>query len=234
MDKLVKIIDKEPVVDSRVLAEGFDVEHRSVRRLIETYQKAFERMGFLGFEIQRSKKGREVRFCYLNEKQSTFLISLMKNSPVVVAFKEELINEFYKMKKVLVEVSLNKKNQEWLTNREEGKLQRRDTTDYIKQFIDYAINQGSKSAKLYYMNISKLENRALFIVQEKFPNLQEVMNNRQLSFVKSADIIAQEAIIEGMETEMFYKDIYQLCKKRVEAFSDLIPRTSIPMMIKGE
>ncbi|MBW1853092.1 MAG: Rha family transcriptional regulator [Deltaproteobacteria bacterium] len=231
MEKLVSIKNSIPVADSRDIAKGFDVEHRSVYRLIITHQKHFEDSGLLRFEIARSKKGREQRFCYLNEEQALFLVTLMRNSDIVVAFKKHLVRDFKKMQRALNEVSLNKKNQEWLTNREDGKLQRKATTNIISLFLDYAISQGSKNASRYFGNISKMENKALFIVQEKFPNLREVMNNRQLSFIKSADIIVEEAIREGMEKEMFYKDIYTLSKKRVEAFSDLIPKTSIPMQI---
>lgn len=234
MSDILSVKNKEPVIDSRELAKGFDIEHRSVRRLIDTYIDAFKRMGFGGFQIHRTKNGREEKFCYLNEKQSTFLVSLMKNSDVVVEFKEHLVNEFHKMKSILLQLSLNKKNQEWLTNREDGKLQRRETTDTIKRFIEYAMFQGSKNADRYYTNISQMENKALFLVQQKFPNLREVMNNRQLSFIKSADIIVLEAIEEGMREEMLYKDIFKLCKKRVMAFSELIPITQIPMMIEGE
>ena len=232
MSDIIMVKNNSLYVDSRVLAKGFDIEHRSVRRLIETYIESFKRMGFTGFEIHRNKKGREERYCFLTEKQSTFLVSLMRNSDVVVEFKEHLVNEFYKMKSALLEISLNKHNQEWLTNRDEGKLQRRETTNTIQDFVDYAIKQGSKNANRYYSNISKLENNSIFLIIEKFPNLRDVMNNRQLSFIKSADIIVEEAIIQGMKDDLFYKEIYQLCKRRVVSFSELIPKTSIPMMIK--
>jgi len=232
MSDIIQIKNSTPYVDSRVLATGFDIEHRSVRRLIETYVESFERMGFNGFEIHRNKKGREERYCYLTEKQATFLVSLMRNSDVVVEFKEHLVNEFYRMKTMLIDIAMNKKNQEWLTNREDGKLQRRETTDIIKQFIDYAVESGSNNASRYYGNISKMENKALFLIQQKFPNLRDVMNNRQLSFIKSADIIVEEAIRYGMAQGMFYKDIYKLAKARVESFSELIPKTSIPMALE--
>ena len=101
MDNIIELKENELVVDSRILSKGFNVEHRSVRRLIETHIKSFDRFGFHGFEIQRTKNGREERFCYLNEQQATFLISLMKNSEIVVEFKEKLIKDFYKMKSYL-------------------------------------------------------------------------------------------------------------------------------------
>lgn len=233
MDKVVELKNSIPVADSRIIAEGFEVEHRSVYRLVITHQSHFEDMGFLRFQIARTKNGREQKYCYLNEEQTSFLVTLMRNSDIVVEFKKKIVKDFYKMKTFLLDIKSNKKNQEWLTYREDGKLQRKETTDIIKQFVDYSIKDGSKNASRYYSNISKMENKALFLIQEKFPNLRDVMNNRQLSFIKSADIIVEEAIRHGMAEQMFYKDIYQLCRKRVESFADLIPRTAIPMMIEG-
>ena len=37
----------------------------------------------------------------------------------------------------------------------------------------------------------------------------------QLSKIIIADMIVRQALIEGMDREMFYKDIFQLAKKRV-------------------
>lgn len=232
MTKLIEIRNKDLVADSRVIANELNVEHRAVRQLIKKHQDSIEAFGYVTFEMSRTLKGRQETFCYLNEPQTTFLITLMRNSDIVVRFKEKLIDEFYRMRKALLEASMNKKNQEWLTNRQEGKLQRRETTDIIKQFVEYSIESGSKNASRYYSNISKMENKALFLIQEKFPKIRDVMNNRQLSFIKSADIIVEEAIRYGMAEGMFYKDIFKLCKARVESFADLIPRTAIPMMIE--
>jgi len=234
MDSIVKIKKNRCFIDSEGIAYLSENEHRAVTKLIRTYKSDLEEFGVLTLVVSKptSKGGRPKHTWEMNEEQATLLTTFMGNSKKVREFKVKLVEEFYKMKSSLIEMSTNKRNQEWLTNREDGKLQRKSTTDVIHKFVDYAVSQGSGSAKMYYMNISKLENKSLFFVQEKFPNLREVMNNRQLSFIKSADIIVEEAIIEGLEKEMFYKDIYQLCRKRVEAFSDLIPKTNIPMMIK--
>ena len=43
----------------------------------------------------------KIKMCRLNEEQATFLISLMKNTKQVVAFKKELVKQFYRMKKFI-------------------------------------------------------------------------------------------------------------------------------------
>jgi phage regulator Rha-like protein len=231
MKSLVEIKGTEPMTDSRILSEAFGLEHRLLMKLIDSHKEQIEHFGVLHLESVKPKTGRPMTIAILNERQSLILLTYTRSRKETDYLRIKLIEDFDKAKKALMEISLNRKNQEWLTNRDEGKLQRKSTTDIIQKFVDYANSQGSKSAKMYYMNISKMENKALFLIQQKFPNLRDVMNSRQLSFVKSADIIVEEAIREGMEKEMFYKDIYKLCRERVESFSDLIPRTSIPMMI---
>ena len=54
------------------------------------------------------------------------------------------------------------------------------------------------------MAISKMENQAFFILKEKFKNVREILNITQLSKIIIADMIVRQAIIEGMEKEMFY------------------------------
>lgn len=234
MKSLVEIIKNEPLSDSRVIAQAFEQKHTYLMELLFKHQSKLEQFGVVRFETVKPKTGRPMKIALLTEPQSLLLLTYTRSRDATDKYRYQLIKEFTEAKKLILHMATMKQNQEWLTNREDGKLQRKATTDVIQKFVDYSVSQGSRSAKMYYMNISKLENKSLFFVQEKFPNLREVMNNRQLSFIQSADIIVEEAIIEGMEKEMFYKDIFQLCKKRVESFSELIPKTSIPMMIKDK
>ena len=41
-----------------------------------------------------------------------------------------------------------------------------------------------------------------------------------------------EKVLEGMEKEMFYKDIFQLAKQRVETFASVMPKTQVTMIEK--
>ncbi len=105
MENIIKVKEKELVVDSRILSEGMNVEHRALRQLVVTHQERIERFGLLTFEMSRTKKGRTEKFCYLNEQQATFLVSLMKNSEIVVSFKEKLVKDFFKMRNYLEQKS---------------------------------------------------------------------------------------------------------------------------------
>lgn len=231
MKSLVKIQNNQIVADSRYLEAVFGIAHRSIYRLIVKHQ---EQLGKVRFQIAPTISGQNQNFALLTEKQAILLLTYTRSNEQTDKFRVKLVDDFIIMRDTLKTIALNRQNQQWLENREQGKLVRKETTDMIKEFVEYAKGQGSKNADKYFMNISKMENKALFFIAQKFPNLREVMNNRQLSFVQSADTIVNEALREGVEKRLPYKDIYQMAKKRVCSFSELIPRTIIPLGLPKE
>lgn len=232
MNKLVKLKNNIPVADSRAISEEFGQEHRNTLVLIDGHKNQLERFGTLSFQTIKPKIGRPSRVFFLTEKQCLMLLTYTRSRIKTDNLRVKLINEFTAMRETLLRIANNKQNEEWLSCRTKGKEIRNSATAVVKDFVEYAKNQGSKSAEMYHVNISKMENKALFFVTEKYPNLRDVMDKRQLSFIQSADTITREALIEGMDSELFYKDIYKLAKKRIEALSELIPITSIPMRVK--
>lgn len=121
-----------------------------------------------------------------------------------------------------------KQNSEWIESRKEGKKQRRIETDTISLFVDYATAQGSKSANKYFINISRMENNALFFVEQKYPNLRDVLGVFQLNTIQTADRIVAKALKDGMDQRLQYKDIYKLAKKRVLEYAELVGQTEVP------
>ncbi|TAE14893.1 MAG: hypothetical protein EAZ95_09320 [Bacteroidetes bacterium] len=86
------------VIDSRIIANGLNINHKSLMETIREYQKDLEDLGVLPFETAKppkeSKGGRPETFCYLNELQAHLLVTLSRNSPEVVAFKKSLVVAF--------------------------------------------------------------------------------------------------------------------------------------------
>lgn len=249
MTELVMIQNEELLVSTWDLAKGFDVEHRSIKILIDTHKDDFEEVGerkieplkrtkVSSFEMTKpthDKGGRPVEEFLLNEPQATFLITLVRNNKKVLAFKKRLTKEFYKQRKLLIKLIAQKQNVEWLAKRDSGKLERRVETDTIKKFVDYAISQGSSNASKYYMIITKMENQSLFhfdFLDQKFPNLRDVLDGCGLNAMESADRIVGLALREGMEKGIPYKECYQLARDRVESYAKLIGKTPLRLTIK--
>lgn len=226
---LVKVEKGEPVVSSEILGEGFEIPHRNILDLIKKYEEAFSRMGTLAVQLRKSG-GKSVRFFLLNEKQSAFLGTLFRNKPKTVAFKEKLVEEFFRIRTALLNRILDTKNAEWLENRKVGKIARREETDTIKAFVDYATRQGSEHAQKYYMVISAMQNKALFLLEQKYPNLRDCLGIAQLSALSCADRIVARALQEGMAREMHYKDIFKMAKTWVEKFAELHGKSIVPAL----
>ncbi len=86
---------------SEIIAANTDNEHASVIKLIRDYAGHLEQFGGVRFEIAtlKTRGGNQQReIAILNEQQSTFLLTLMRNSDIVVRFKVELVKEFYRMR----------------------------------------------------------------------------------------------------------------------------------------
>lgn len=228
MNNLLTIKKDEIYVATDILAKELKRPHQRIINLINVYENELKKLGILTFEksLKTGKSGQPKNIYYLNEEQYLFLIMNMRTKAnekdLVLNLKMKISKQFVAQRKWILEQKTIKQNQQYIETRNQSKLGRKQETDIIKIFIEYAKNQGSKSANKYYMAISKMENQAFFLIKEKFKNVREILNIQQLSKIIIADMIVKQAIIEGMEKEMFYKDIFQLAKKRVIEMSNSI------------
>lgn len=101
---LVKLVDGEPLAATDSLAEGVKHSHESVIKLVRKHQASLELFGRVRFEIQpfMTNGGVQQReIALLTEPQSTLLITMMRNTAIVVACKVRLVQEFYRMRDAL-------------------------------------------------------------------------------------------------------------------------------------
>lgn len=229
MKSLIVMENNKPMTTSFIVADYIGVEHRSVIKLVREHKKELEMFGTLKLSVRKSG-GRPSEFAYLEEEQVTYLITLMNNSENVIKFKMLLIKQFYAMKKALLEAHSRQNNSEWIEMRTSGKQIRKSETETIKEFVDYATEQGSQHASTYYSNITKMENKALFLLEQKFDNIRELLTGQQLMVLGAADQVVEKALKEGMIAKLNYKDIYQMAKERVETFASVLPKTPVVML----
>lgn len=114
----------EPFTTSKVIAKMTGMNHRRVKDAVRKHQAEMLDFGLLGAYETESSGGRPEEIIRLNEQQATFLMTLLKNTPVVVAFKKELVRQFYAMRTEL----LNRRDR-----RAELKPVRRELTDVVKE-----------------------------------------------------------------------------------------------------
>jgi len=225
MNKLVLSDGKKVFTTTLIIADGCQVEHRATMQLLKTHSNTETLSTFEMLKVSRG--GRPIEYAKLNEKQTTFLITLMRNSDPVVKFKERLSEAFFEQRRIISRLIQQRDNPDWQDVRSDGKLIHRQKTDIIKTFVDYAIEQGSQNAKMYYTNFASMENSALFYFEQKYKNLREVLTIKQLMQVSTADDVIEKALQEGMDNNLNYKDCYKLAKGRIIAFAEIIGRSPV-------
>lgn len=111
----------------------------------------------------------------------------------------------------------NKQHSDWLKTRENGKIVRRNLTDMIQELIPYAIRQGCNNVKFFYSNYSKLTNKVVGIEN----GTRDIISIQELFRVSTVEDVFNEIIRQGMEKDLNYKEIYQLCKKKGDEFKKI-------------
>ncbi|WP_429497080.1 Rha family transcriptional regulator [Robbsia andropogonis] len=100
MTDIVFIDGDIAVTSTLAISEGTNVQHKNVIELVRTYLHDLEEFGGVAFETRPFEtpggmQNQEV--AVLNEQQSTLLLTYMRNSEVVRAFKKRLVKRFWEM-----------------------------------------------------------------------------------------------------------------------------------------
>jgi hypothetical protein len=101
MQDLIEMVENEPRVSHRVIAEQTGNQAKNVLELITKNKEDFEDFGGCPFQTEtlRTAGGRQkVKICYLNEPQATLLMTYLRNNEIVKAFKKALVKAFYELK----------------------------------------------------------------------------------------------------------------------------------------
>ena len=225
--KEVMVIEGEGRVGTFVVAQGLEREHKVVRDLIEKYRTDFEDFSFLKKRKLRSTGGRAADEYLLDEDQFMFLGTLMRNTDRVVSFKKAIIKQFKECRKELESLKNHQAQPTYQITRDAGKMVRKQTTDTMKAFVEYAEEQGSRNAEKYYTNITRMLNSMMFIVEGTHKNIRNMLTIQQLMTVSSAEQIIDKGLSLGMSRKMFYKDIYVEVKNKVHLFADLHGKSEV-------
>jgi len=227
---IVRIYNDEPMSGTFLISQGFKRQHDEMLKLIRKYEKDFLDLdncrvskGLIIQEIKTKKAGRKVQEILLNEAQTLFLGSLLRNTDKVVEFKKRLAKDYVKVKKELEKVKSRQSNVEWQELRKDGVKIRLKETDTVKEFISYAIAQGgsTKGCDMYYSNITRMLNGSLFILQGKFKNLRDVLTTEQLMVVGTVEHIIDKTLKDGMKKDTYFKEIYKSVKEKVIIFAKM-------------
>jgi phage regulator Rha-like protein len=205
MNNIIALIKKkhEARVDSRVLAERLQNQHKNVLALVDQYRSDFEELGTLAFETRKSG-GMPIRFALLNEDQSYLLLSFSKNTKHVRNLKVELVKAFSRFRQ-----------------------HRQSETDYlpfyhelhdqVKALSNRAHQCGSNAPeRIFHININKLINEAFGLKSGQRPDLPGHLRAK----VTAANVIAKELLEEAIAIGYDHKAAHSHVKQGVQVFAN--------------
>lgn len=222
--ELVEVTKKEIYCDSSLVAKKFGMKHNKVTRTIENVIPNLEDFRGTGCtpkiqKINRTYRGADYE-AYLLNKDAFAIVMMRFETKKARQWQGKFLAAFNAMEKMLLLEATNKKSDKWITDRNHGKQIRLETTDIIKDFVDYATDQGSKSAKFYYKHITNATYKALGLLTLKNPKLRDTLDIYELSQLSTAEQIVQRSFRRHMADKIPYKVIYKYVIKDLCNFSD--------------
>lgn len=225
--ELVEVKDKDIYCDSLMVSRKFDQKHAYVVNNIKKLMIDLEelRVGttdskkYTVITEDREYRGRGYT-AYLMDREFFSLLAGRFRGTKALIWQIKFNDAFYEMEEKILSSGENGADKEWISTRNKAKIGRRAETDTIKEFVEYATNQGSKSAKFYYKHITNATYEALGFIAQKQPKLRESMNIYEVSQLILAEKLAKDKIKEYMDLGRHYKDIYKSVKKDLIEFSN--------------
>jgi len=156
--EIVTLRGAEPFTTSLAIAEGVGLSHRRVIALVRKYQSDFEEFGKVTFETSHNTQGSPTEFALLNEDQSTYLITLFRNTDVVRGFKKRLVKAFRRALNELARMRRQQAEPAWQLVRDETKLGFKWMEAAL---LEQRAAAGKETRNVHYITEAKLINGVL-------------------------------------------------------------------------
>jgi Rha family phage regulatory protein len=213
------LVTNEMTTSSRIIAEYFGKAHRDVLKTIRAIECSAEfslrNFAQRDFDNERGQTYQE----YIITRDGFTILAMGFTGKKAMLWKEKFLTAFNAMESELIR---ERSNLDWKAARLQGKAVRRNTTDTIQDFVDYATTQGSVNAKMYYANLTKMEYKALDILEQSKQssgNFRDTLDLMQIGFLQVAENIASAAMQKGMQDNLHYKEIYIFAKDKVTQYA---------------
>ena len=217
--------------DSLIFAKNFWISHNEILKKIAKLTGEILPVKNKFIETTNiNDRNRKYPKYLLNRDWYMFLvmnISTLKANEIKLKF----IKAFNDMEKAL----LNQQIVSWIETRTLLKEERKEETDKIKEFVEYATKQGSKSANFYYSNITKMTYKALELLnQNKTTPIREYLELADMFNLLLAERKVIESLEKWMNNSLHYKEIYLLAKDDLVKLFEMLPKKAKLLEIKKD
>ena len=193
--------DEKVLTTSNIVGIIFEKEHRHVIRDIENLlEKDVSNFGQMFTKSEYLDSYGRKQKCYLINRDGFSLLAMGFTGDKALKFKLDFINAFNAMEEMLKERLLTER-QQWLIEREKGKLVRHILTDTIKMKVAESSNK-----KFMYPNYTKLIYKLLF--DKTFDELKVKYGIKGKESLR--DYLASEELKEVEEMEMLISSLIGL------------------------
>ena len=191
--------EEQLTTTSRLIAEIFEKRHSDVIRAIENLEcsQDFTERNFAlsDYKDDSGKSNKE----YIITKDGFVMLAMGFTGEKAFKFKEQYINAFNSMERELKRIY--EERQQWVIEREKGKLVRHILTDTIKMKV-----ADSPNKKFMYPNYTKLIYKILF--GKSFNELKEIYQSKAKESLR--DYISSEELKELEQMEMLISSLINL------------------------
>ena len=208
MENLVYVKKNTVVCDSLQVAERFGKNHQHILEAIDKLTVENSTVVEMFHKGTYKADNGHIYRKYLMNRDGFSLLVMGFTGKQAIEWKLQYIEAFNRMEALL----LQKQSQIWKDTRKYQKEIRKQETDAIKHLVEYAQEQGSSNAARYYVSLSKLADKAAGITD------RDKATMGQLATLTLVENILHRCIMDGIDLEEPYKDIYQDCKQRIEQF----------------
>ena len=210
--------------DSSVVAKKFGFKHAHVIKVCDSLiADIIEIKGNLELPLiikeDRNYRGADYT-AYLMTRDFFSLLCMRFKGKSALEWQMKFNTAFYEMEKALLMADSNQKDVGWSEARSQSKMIRREQTDVIDDFVKYATNQGSKSAKHYFKHITNATYSALQLIQHKNPKLRDTLDVMQLAQLMVAENRAKSSLRRHMNTGADYHAVFKLVKEDLIKLAD--------------
>jgi len=237
MNNLVEFKKGQAMTTSLKFAEEFKIQHIHV---LEKIRKLTIEYSIVKNEFKKdifvNERNREYPFYWITKDGYLTLVMNMQakgeSAKILFEKKQLFIKAFNLMEEELLRIKTNHANELWLDYRKLGKEQRKELTDTIQEFVEYATKQGSQSAKMYYMNITKMEYKALQFTCNLSDSLRDQLDLMEQAQLGLAERLVKDRLKKYMDDGLHYKVIYQYIKQDVMRYANSLFITDKERSIK--
>jgi phage regulator Rha-like protein len=204
MSNAIALTEKrhEPRVDSLMLAESLEIQHKNLLALINENKSEFEEFGRLAFEtrvVSKKGAGQATRYALLSEDQSYFLLTLTRNTERTKRLKVELVKAFSRFRQHQQVTS------DYLPFYHE-------LHDNVKALSAMAHQNGSTTDESrFHSNFNKLINKAFGLDAGQRSSLPPHLRAK----VTASNVIAADLIQQCLAANLDHKTTFQRVKQAV-------------------